>query len=66
MFMLYTAVDMESQNFSENKDSKENSSSKVSINDDGDPDDGLDFDKQFANYKIKMMRSKKYLDKIHL
>ena len=45
MFMIYTAIDMESQNFSENKESKEHSSSKVSINDDGDPNDGLDFDK---------------------
>ena len=40
------------------------SSSKYSINDD--PDDGLDFERQFANYKIKMLRSKKHLDKIHL
>lgn len=47
MFMIYTAVDIESQmgiDNSENK-SKENSFSKASINDDGDPDDGLDFEK---------------------
>lgn len=47
MFMIYTAVDIESQIGIYNCDnkSKENSSSKASINDEGDPDNGLDFEK---------------------
>ena len=47
MFMIYTAVDIESQMGIDNSDlkSKENSLSKASINEDGDPDDRLDFEK---------------------
>lgn len=61
--MIFNFIDLDNMAGGD-RSSKESNSSKQSINDD--PDDGLDFEQQFANYKIKMMRSKKYLEKIHL